>query len=387
MRFLHTSDWHVGRTIRNHSRIAEFAAALDELVGIARDERVDAVLVTGDLFDQRAANPEAEKLVFGTLAKLASERIPVVAIPGNHDLAARWDALGSLLDPLGVRVVPFVRPPAEGSLVSMPSRDGRERALIACVPFVPERMYGSAAALFAGSERWAQEYAQGMGDLLGAMSAAFDDDAVNVLMAHLFAVGVELGAGENPLTVTMEYAVPPARFPGTASYIALGHVHKPQAIAGSAAPARYAGSLLQLDFGEREQRKSVTLVDATPGKPARVSEIPLTSGRWLIDLAGTLEELRALAPSLGDAWLRVTVRSAGPVPGIADDVREILPHAVDVRPEFPLLEPDVEREPVLGLTPRDQFARYYREKRGAEPVPQLLAAFDEVQAAVHGETA
>ncbi len=385
MRFLHTSDWHVGRTIRNHSRIAEFTAVLDEVVAIAKDARVDAVLVAGDLFDQRAANPEAEKLVFETLARLAAEGIPVVAIPGNHDLAARWDALRSLLEPLDVRVVPFVRPPGEGSLVAVPSRDGRERALVACVPFVPERMYGSAAALFAGSENWAQEYAQGMGDLLVAMATAFEDAAVNVLLAHVFAVGVELGAGENPLTVTMEYAVPPSRFPGTASYIALGHVHKPQAIAGSPAPARYAGSLLQLDFGEREQRKSVTLVDASVGKPARMKEVPLRSGRRLSDVSGTLEELRAVASTLGDAWLRVTVRTPGPVPGIANDVREILANAVDVRPELPRLEEEVAREPLLGLAPREQFVRYYREKRSAEPGVELLRAFDEVQAAVHGE--
>src|SRR5919108_5417458 len=103
MRFLHTSDWHVGRTIRGRSRIEEFAAVLDELVAIARDQAVDAVLVAGDLFDGRASNADAERLVFETLARLASEKIAVVAIPGNHDSAARWHALRPLLQLLRVR--------------------------------------------------------------------------------------------------------------------------------------------------------------------------------------------------------------------------------------------------------------------------------------------
>lgn len=383
MRFLHTSDWHVGRTIRGRSRVDEFAAALDEVVRIATDERADALLLSGDVFDQRAANPEAERLVFDALARLARERIAVVAVAGNHDSAARWDALRPLLQPLGVRVVPFVVPPEEGGVVEVASRDGSDAALVACAPFVPERMFGSAAALFGGSEKWPQEYAQGMGELLGALSAPFRADRVNVLMAHLHATDAALGGGENPVTVTLDYAVPPARFPANAHYVALGHVHRPQAVRASPSPARYAGSILQLDFGETEQKKSVVLVEAAPGKPARIREIPLAAGRRLVDVAGTLEELRAMAASLGDAWLRVVVRTEAPVPGIADEVRALLPNAVDVRPEHPRGE-DEESEPagLVRLHPRDQYAAYHRTKYGAEPAPELVGVFVETLEAV-----
>jgi exonuclease SbcD len=225
-------------------------------------------------------------------------------------------------------------------------------------------------------------YAQGMGDLLGAMADAFRVDAVNILMAHCFATDVHLGGGENEVTVTMDYAVPPSRFPGTASYIALGHVHKPQGVPASPAPARYAGSLLQLDFGEREQRKSVTVIEAAAGKPARIREVPLTAGRQLLDVAGTLDELKAQAPQLSDAWLRATVRTDGPVPGIADAVREILPNAVVVQVDHLRLEEEQRGEAVLSLTPREQFLHYYRTKHGAEPPSTILAAFDEVRSVV-----
>jgi exonuclease SbcD len=85
MKFLHTSDWHVGRTIRNRSRIDEHRAVFAEIVDIAKREDVDALLVTGDIFHERRPSLEAQELVAETLAELARQRIPSVLIPGNHD--------------------------------------------------------------------------------------------------------------------------------------------------------------------------------------------------------------------------------------------------------------------------------------------------------------
>src|SRR5438093_2282847 len=148
MRLLHTADWHVGRAIRGRSRGEEFADALAEVVGIAVAESVDAVLIAGDLYDHRSPAPEADALVFEALVRLHEARIPVVAIPGNHDSALRLEALSKLLRPIDVTVVPRVVPPQDGSLVELPSRDGSEGALVSCVPFVPERRFGDAATLF-----------------------------------------------------------------------------------------------------------------------------------------------------------------------------------------------------------------------------------------------
>src|SRR5947207_2213436 len=271
--------------------MAEFEQALDEVVGIAVQEAVDAVLVAGDLYDHRSPAPEADALVFDALVRLYHAGIPVVAIPGNHDSAIRLDALSKLLAPIRVTVVPRVRPPEEGSLVEVPSRDGSEAALVACVPFVPERRFGDAAALFRATEAWYQSYADGMGRVLTAMAEPFRPDRVNVLMGHVFTDGAIPGGGEHQITIGIEYAVSPARLPATASYIALGHVHRPQAVRGAPSPTRYAGSLLQLDFGEKEQTKSVAIVEASSGRPAKVREVALSSGRRLVDLEGTLDQV------------------------------------------------------------------------------------------------
>jgi exonuclease SbcD len=359
--------------------MAEFDQALDEVVGIAVQEAVEAVLIAGDLYDHRSPAPEADALVFDTFVRLFDAGIPVVAIPGNHDSALRLEALSRLLAPIRVTVVPRVRPPDEGSLVEVPSRDGSETALVACVPFVPERRFGDAAALFKATEAWYQSYAEGMGRLLAAMAEPFRGDRVNVLMAHLFTDGAIPGGGEHQITIGIEYAVSPARLPATASYIALGHVHRPQAVRGAPSPTRYAGSLLQLDFGEREQTKSVVVVEASPGRPAKVREVALTAGRRLLDVEGSFDEVVAKGAQLPDAHLRVFVQTDGPVPGIGERVRDALPNAVDVSLVYERQDAGPEGPPLSSLQPWDQFEAYYRHTHGVDDVPEELGrAFEEV---------
>lgn len=386
MRLLHTADWHVGKAIRGRSRLDESAAALEELAGIAVEEGVDAVLVAGDVYEQRAAAPEADAIVFETFVRLSEAGIPVVVIPGNHDSALRFEALGKLLGPIGVTVAARVAPPDGGGVLEVPARDGSDAALIACIPFVPERRFGDAAALFDATEAWYQSYAQGMGELLAAMAGAFRPDRVNVALGHLFTDGAIVGGGERELTIGMAYAVSPGRLPGTAQYVALGHVHRPQDVRAAPAPTRYAGSLLQLDFGERDQTKSVSIVDASPGRPAKVREVELTSGRRLLDLHGTLDEVASRAGDVGDAFLRVFVTTDGPVPGIADRIRDDLPNALDVHLVYERADAEGRAgAPVSSLAPRDQFLAYYRSQHGADPDQRLLESFDEVLAAEAGE--
>lgn len=381
MRFLHTADWHVGKPIRGRSRMDEYEGALEQVVEIAVDQRVDAVLHAGDLYEHRSAAPDADRLVFETLLRIHSHGVPVVAIPGNHDSAPRLDAFAGLLRAVNVDVAARVLPPDGGGVVELGSRDGSETLRVACVPFVPERRFGSAVELFDSTDAWFQSYADGMGNLMDAMASGFRDDAVNVVLAHLYAAGAKLGGGEREATVGLDYAVPAGRLPANASYLALGHIHRPQRVPGSRAPARYAGSLIQLDFGETEQAKSVVVVEAHPGKPAKATDVPVTAGRRLVDVVGTLDQLHIRASDLGDAYLRVYVDTDGPVPGVADRVRELLPNAVDVHLRYERAVDDTPATNLSSMRPRAQFEAYFRTAHGSDPDPALMAAFDEVAAA------
>jgi exonuclease SbcD len=253
---------------------------------------------------------------------------------------------------------------------------------VACVPFVPERRFAHEVDLFGSVETWFQSYADNMGRLLEEMARGFRADAVNVVLGHWYATGAKLGGGEREATVGLDYAVPAGRLPANASYVALGHIHRPQRVPGARAPARYAGSLLQLDFGETDQDKSVVVVEAHPGRPVKATEIPVTAGRRLVDVAGTFDQIRILATDVGDAYLRVFVDTDGPVPGIAEEIREFLPNAVDVHLRYDRADVERSETPLSSLRPREQFLAYYRSFHGAEPEDALMAAFDEVAADV-----
>ncbi|MDQ4095421.1 MAG: exonuclease SbcCD subunit D [Actinomycetota bacterium] len=378
MRFLHTGDWHLGRTLRGRSRLDELEAALGQVVDIARDEKVDAVLVAGDIYDQRALSAEADRLLFGTLLELHAQRIRVVAIPGNHDSSPRLGAVAPLLEHIGCSAVARVRRPDTGGLVRVPARDGKQEALIACIPFVSPRRFSDAASEFTDIATGYNEYDDGMGSLLAAYEKGFEADCVNVVLGHLFVSGAQPAGSERQVTIGADYAVSPMRLPARASYVALGHIHRPQKVPGAPGEARYAGSLIQLDFGELGQAKSVVLVDAVPGKPPKTKAIPITAGRALREVDATVDDLARLAKEVGDAYLRVNLSVDTPTPGLADRVRDALPNALDIRLVLPEQDDDAEQKTLRGLDPREQFVAYYKAEHAADPAGELLDAFDRV---------
>ncbi|MYH40974.1 MAG: exonuclease SbcCD subunit D [Chloroflexi bacterium] len=379
MRVLHTADWHLGRTIRGRSRAAEFEAVLDEVVEIARSEHVDLLLVCGDIWDAASPAPESDRLLFETLRRLIEAKIQVLLLAGNHDSSRKLEAVGRLSDLLGVYTRHEVQRPEDGGVLTI--RAGSEIARIACAPWIREGRLVSAEQLVGLSPADTfSSYAEGCGEIYRALCAGFTTETVNLMAGHLFVAGSlvpGLDGSERRLDIGLTYGVPPEMLPGSPQYIALGHVHRPQEIAGAAAPAAYAGSLLQLDFGERGQQKVVRLVEVSPGAPARQRAIPLTSGRPLIELRGPLPEILARAAEAAGSYARVIVEVERPEPGLAARVREEIPTAVDVRLEYEheraLPEPELAR-----LAPRELFVRYYVTQHGAGPAEELTALFDEL---------
>ncbi len=377
MRLLHTADWHVGKPLRGRSRMEEYARALDEVAAVAIDRKVDAVLVAGDLFDSPAPPPEAEKLVYDFLARLVPEKIAGVVIAGNHDHPRKLGALASLLEGLRIHVRPEVRPPAQGGVVAVPSRDGREEARVAVLPFVPERKVGDACLVMDAEYNWYEAYAARIEQILAWLVRDLDPSTVNVILGHLLVSGSRFGTGERKLHLGDIYGINPQQLPATVQYIGLGHLHRPQEVT---APSKtfYAGSLIELDFGEREQDKRVLVFEATPGKAAAIESVPITAGRRLRDVSGTFEELREKADELGDAFLRVTVKTPAPAPGLAEQVKELLPNALDVTVDHPRdAEGDVgdAEGPRTQLEPGELFSRYYERKNGAAPSEELRKLF------------
>jgi exonuclease SbcD len=372
VKVLHTSDWHVGKLLRGRSRIAEHRAVLGEITEIAAREKVDLVMVVGDLFETAAPPPEATAVVFDALLGLRETGARVVVVGGNHDQQSELDAIAPVFERLGISVLGLPAGP-ERAIVDL---DG---ARVVMLPWVSQRWAVKSEQLMGATAAGvAQYYAARVARLLEWLCAGFSATDINLVAAHCMVQGGKLGGGERDAQLIDDYMVPAGAFPSSASYVALGHLHRTQQMPGPA-PIWYSGSPIQVDFGESEDRKQVLLVDLPASGSARVNPVELASGWRLRTVSGTLDELTA-APA-DEAFLRVVVREQ-PRPGLADEVRALLPQAVDVRiaPSVAAARPGAEPAPIsagLRLSPRDLFAAYL-DFSGQARDPRVLALFDEL---------
>jgi DNA repair protein SbcD/Mre11 len=382
MKFLHTSDWHIGRTVRGESRLPEHEGALQEILSDAIAHKVDAVLMAGDIFDSSAPSPESEALVYNFFRELHGAAIPAFVIAGNHDHPKRWDAVSPLLKTAGINALG--RPDHGKALMELESRDGKETAQIIGVPWIGERDSVDFETLQGDTADPLREYAARVGQYLEVLTNKFDPSKVNVLMSHVFVDGakVGIGGGERELHIaTNIYGVPVTSLPTRAQYIAMGHVHRPQNIECGTS-AWYSGSLLQMDFGERDQNKYVNIVEIHAKQPARVIQEPIKSGRAMVDIGSPekgvpLNDLARFADANDKSWFRVYV-DADAVPNLPQLVRGTLSSAVTVTrtgAQTDVPGPNAEERQHLG--PIELFSLYYASRNGEakEPDAHVIEVF------------
>ena len=380
MRALHTSDWHVGKRIGRFDRMAEYAAVIDEVAEIAEREDVDIVLHSGDVFDRPMPPVPALQLALeGLVAMSGGGKRPVVAIAGNHDSPSLFETLAPFLAPNNVHLVGDIKRPDAGGVLDLETPSGR--AIVSCFPFLRA---GRVIDFIAEADEWYKKYA----DRLGAISAAYaahaeelaGTDGVTFLLSHFLVGGSKVhghGAprGERALHMGEAYAATHEAIPPGPQYVAMGHIHAPQPVPGARVPAEYAGSLLELDFGEAGEQKRVVIVDVEPGLPAATRSVDLQGGRRLVRARGDWTAL-LVRDDLRESYLDLTVETAGPDPGLADRVRDEFDYVVKVQADYPrTVEESLDRS---HRSLDELFHDYLMERDGAEPDPAMLEAFREM---------
>lgn len=383
MRVLHTSDWHLGKRLERHDRVEEHRAVVDAVVGVAEAEDADLVLHSGDLFDRPAPPVEALRLGLEGLVRLTSagER-PVVAVAGNHDSPELFETLAPFLAPFGVHLVGRIKAPGEGGILSLDTRAGR--AHVACFPFLRA---AQTVDFMARADEWYGKYADRVRKITESYATALAEvaeaDEATFLLGHFMVGGVKIhtGAprGERDLHIGEAYAATDGAVPTSVDYVALGHIHAPQPVPGARVPAQYAGSLLQLDFGEAGEEKRVVVVDTSPRAPASLRSVSITGGRPLIRVEGTWAEITA-RHDLDDAYLDLAVTTDGPDPGLMDSARQRFSNVVKVRAEYDRTRDD--RPATEGRPLDDLYADYHREVHRGDPADELMELFREISAEV-----
>lgn len=340
MKLLHTSDWHIGRDAGPINRSDDFDAVLREIVGIAREAKPDFIVHTGDLFD--IARPAVADMRTGISALQALAAVaPVAVIAGNHDspplfrlfnLIANGSSAGESASPSGrITFIDRARTSADGGILELHTDTTSQRLRLATMPFIHANRFTD---IFRSPQTSTRDYADQLRlfqlDLANGLQDGFrQHDDVLVFAAHLYIEGALLSHSERRMDVTDAYASLATALPPVA-YAALGHIHRPQDVTGVGFPCRYAGSPLQLDFGEVGEQKSVVLIEVEPGRPAHTHAVNLHAGRQLKTVNGTLADVAALAEDVGDALVRVTVNTDSPTAHLAEQVRDLLPAATVV---------------------------------------------------------
>ena len=340
MKILHTSDWHIGRTLYGRKRYEEFGAFLDWLAETVQRNAIDALLVAGDIFDTSTPSNRAQELYYRFLCRVAASCCRhVVIIAGNHDSPSFLNAPRELLKALNVHVVGNSAADPEDEVLVL--RDEREAPeLIVCaVPYLRDRDIRVAEAGESVEEKERKlidgiriHYAN-VAALAERKRGELGADIPIVAMGHLFTAGGQTvdGDGVRELYVGSLAHVMTGIFPASFDYFALGHLHVPQKVNGQG-NIRYSGSPLPMGFGEADQQKSVCLVafDKREGHgkspSVQLIDVPVlqklerVSGDW-DGISGRILELTATG---SQSWLEVIYEGEE----VIGDLRERLEGAI-----------------------------------------------------------
>lgn len=318
MRLLHTSDWHLGRALYGRKRYEEFAAFLDWLADTIERERIDVLLVAGDVFDTGTPSNRAQQLYYRFLCRVADSACPcrhVVVVAGNHDSPSFLDAPRELLKALDVHVIGSRTVDPEDEVLVLRDRAGRAELIVCAVPYLRDRDIRTAEAGESMEDK-ERKLTEGIRDHYAAVAALAEEkrsrlgaDLPIVATGHLFAAGGQTmdGDGVRELYIGSLARVAAGVFPASFDYLALGHLHVPQLVDHSAT-RRYSGSPLAMGFGEAGQAKSVCRVRFAAGQVTVAPlEVPVFQQLERIqgDLAGILDRLQTLTAADSRAWLEI----------------------------------------------------------------------------------
>lgn len=305
MKVLHTSDWHLGRHLYGRKRYDEFAAFLHWLSQTIQQEQVDVLIIAGDVFDTATPSNQAQNLYYQFLASVAKTCCQhIVVIGGNHDSPSFLDAPANVLRALNVHVVGSSRANVADEVLLLNNQAGEPSLIVCAAPYLRDRdirQVDVGESVSDKEQKLLQGICQHYADLAAIAEQkrqAIHSDLPIIATGHLFTAGGQTidGDGVRELYVGSLAHVGAQIFPPSFDYVALGHLHVPQTVAGNE-HIRYSGSPIAMGFGEAKQQKSVCLVEFEKNKAnVRLLNVPVF--QQLVRLQGDEQQLAAAIQAL-----------------------------------------------------------------------------------------
>ena len=380
MRILHTSDWHIGHRLYERPRIKEHCQFLDWLLVQIKEQEVDALLVSGDIFDTTLPSSEATKLYYRFLFQLYDEtHAHAVITAGNHDSPIHLAAPQEFLRMGRIHVIGLASEPAE-CVVTLPFKN--PSVAIAAVPYLSESELSHIS--FETEPERADRYRERLKVFYRQCVERMPPGVPKILMGHLFVHGGRVGDSERNIQIGGATAMQISDFPDDVAYVALGHLHRPHAISGASYPVQYAGSPLPLRFNEANYAKKVYLLDVPASGDVRVEEIEIPIFKELHTVTGNLDEvgLMAMSPEWDGTYIQVQLKLERPEVGISDRIREMFHQrggdvlSVDVEPPTQTDRQEISIEEMQQ--PTEIFERFYQERFDAPPDELMMETFNEL---------
>lgn len=289
MKILHTADWHIGKKLHKHHLYDDFDYFIQWLCQLISDEEIEVVLISGDIFDLANPSAEARQQYYNALVSLHKLGCTTIVTGGNHDSPSMLNAPKELLKSLNVHVVGALPENLEDTLIPL-YKNGKVKNLIAAIPYLRDSDLHTASQGTSYEEKL-EAMRNGIAEIYRKTAEAASNIYPNIpciAMGHLFAAGVQTSESERDIQIGNNAMFNAFHFDSYFSYIALGHIHKPQQVSSSV-PTYYSGSPLALSFSEREDTKRVLLVDTDESWEPQSISIP--SIRKLRYVQGNMAEI------------------------------------------------------------------------------------------------
>ena len=311
---LHTSDWHIGRKLKEHDRLEEFKKFFDWLEKLIHDENIEALLVAGDIFDNTNPSTQAQNLYYSFLSKIA--KFPscrhVIIISGNHDSPAFIDAPSELLKLCKIHVIGQACENPEKEIIELRDNSGELELVVCAVPYLRDRDVRVISAFDnpTDTERALTEGIKKHYSKVFESAQKFQDDVPVIAMGHIFVRGgkTQPDDGVRSLYVGTALQIDGGIFPDWLTYTALGHLHSPQTAGRK--NIRYSGSPLAMGFGEAGQTKSVYILELDGKNIAGLREINVPEFQKLERIHGDLTEIFSQIQNFNaqnkSIWLEIT---------------------------------------------------------------------------------
>jgi DNA repair protein SbcD/Mre11 len=394
MRILHTSDWHLGKTLDGikNSRLDEQEKFIDEFVDIVRDKNIDLVIIAGDIYDNGNPPARAEKLFYNALKRISDGgKRAILVIAGNHDNPERLVAASPLAYEHGVIMLGTPRSVVEkgmyGSFTVVDAGEGYvelhvndEKAVVITLPYPSEKRLSEVFIEESEDIERKKSYSERIGELFERLSEKYREDTINIAISHLFVAGGDSSDSERQIELGGSLAVEVDKLPVKAQYIGLGHLHRPQRVKGTNLNAYYSGSPIQYSKSEVGYSKCIYTVDLKPGEEAKIEEVYLKNYKpievW--KCKGTEQAITMCKENSDrDVWVYLEIETDEYISQedmklmneYKKDIVEIVPKIISEQIE------EVAADSIKEKSMGELFREFYMSQRGTEPKGEIMELF------------